>query len=358
MKRNSYVFVAALAAVMTLAGCGTTSSSKALPSTNEEVVEKVASTGAIATTSKNVVLTQGANNTIPTGQSVVVANKFTVQVEGGTCSPTIVWTMADTKNTTKKAATPDATHDTFVLKTPAFGASEVKTTLTGKITWADFSKDVTYDITIPASTIAPTEYVKLEDVYTQVIKNKKTPFVTTYGYVVYCNGDGGTAYIQAGEYGAQLYGTSAFKDKLVVGDLIQVTGNGSNYNGLELSGVTSIVKSTRTDIASVVKGELTKAIIDGMTTGTKYDNQAMFANDAVFVSFSTDTASFKTSDGGAFAVYLKSGVEKTIRDGFVTLLTAAKAGEKYNLNGIQSYYSSGSMVELLPWAVSDIVKVA
>jgi hypothetical protein len=357
MKRNSRLFVLGLAGILCLTGCGNQNDS--------EAVKKVSGLSAIATTTGNVALTKNANNTIPLGQNLVLATKYKVTIGNTAVTPTISWTMSDTANTIAKENNPDENHMVYKISVPDYGSADLKMTLKGVIKSGSATENLSYDITVRAAQTEAIEYVKLEDLYTDVIKNLQKPVVKTYGYVVGASADNKSFYIQSGEYGAQIYGAASLVSDFKPGDLISVRGQAVNYNGVELTSVFVAEESKRTDIPAVVSNEINTTVAAELKgAGTKYDNQYMKATGATFVSYDKskggNTASFTSADGVAFALYIKSSSSLFTggANDVDSIFDAAKAGDKFNLKGTQSFYAGKSLIELLPWNASDVAKAA
>jgi len=358
-------------ALASLTGCGnqTASSSSTLPETYEEVVAKVASTAAIAymtngTTGKNMVTTGNGTNSVPAAGYLLLATSFDVKaLVGGaetTVTASIAWTLSDATGWTVADVKSDATHKQYTPKTPAYGKEDLKPVLTGVITFGEATKDVTYDVVVPASTIAPVEFLKLSDLYTSAVTNKKTNvFVVTYGYVTGFASNFGSVYITAGGYGCQLYNATSFSSSFVAGHLLKVTGTITNYYGLELTNVTDV--ETLTSKEGVDSGDPitpTENDIKAVTgNGTKWDNAFISVN-AVYSSYNNGTLKFLVG-ATPFYVYLKSTIDAAVLAGYKAQFTNSTAtGATYNVKGVVSYYATNSLFEVVPWQAGWITALA
>lgn len=357
-----------VASAMMLASCGQeASSSNKYPTNDQEVVEKVASLGAIAVNGKNVQLTPGATNTLNDGTSIILATKWSVQAWDGTkpiaVEAKINWTLDSEEGWTKKENNPDSNHVTYVPTQPAYGEEDKEYNLTGVIKYYDGEATLSYKLVVAASTLAPTEITDLGAFFEngKIKTSMMSKFVTIYGYYVGGSGDCVNSYIAAGAYGCQLYKVSSYSDILTPGTLIKATGTMTNYYGLELTNC-KLEVSDRTDIAPVNWVELDDTVMSAITgNGTVYDNAPVTATNAEFVSCSATSASgsitvnMKTATGKTFALYVKSGATQAVRDAVFAVVSAAKAGDHFNLKGVQSYYSSSSLIEILGWTADCIV---
>jgi hypothetical protein len=364
MKKKLVALLLSASCLASLAGCNKTAettSSKALPSTNEEVVEKVAGVAAIAymtngSTGQNLVQADAGTNTVPSGGYLKLATSYAVQAQNGdsvvSVNATIEWTLSDMAGWVKSTSSTDKTHITLTPSTPHYGEDDLKPTLTGKITFADASKELTYKVVVPAKKVAPVEYLKLSELYTAAITNKKINVdVVTYGYVVGFSADYANVYIAADGYGCQLYGASSFKTSYVAGNLIKVTGTITNYYGLELTGVTAVeVLASKEGVGSPDPVALTETDITVVAgkNGTKWDN-AYISVAAVYSDYNKGTLKF-TVGAAVIYIYLKSSMPESVLNGYKAQFTSSTAtGGTYNIKGVVSVYEKTTMFEIIPW---------
>lgn len=345
------------AASMLLVSCGNTqTSSNKYPTNDQEVVDKVATVGAIATTVKNVNLNQGANTTLNDGVGIILATKWTVQAWDGSApvnvSVNIEWSFDSDAGWSKKDKTPDNNHVTYIPTMPKYGQEASHFNLTGVIKYWDATKTVEYALTVNPSTTAPTEYTNLGDFFKdgKIDANKLNKPVVVYGYVLGAPVDGYNAYIGSGAYGCQLYKTQAYKDLYTPGTLLKCTGTMTNYSGLELTDCL-IETCDRTDIAAVDWVNLDDTVYAALAkNGTVYDNAPGTVKNAEFVSFTASdttkdmTASFKTSTGKEFALFVKKGATDDTKNAVVNALKDAAAGAKFNLKGVLCSYKGAVQI--------------
>lgn len=356
-----------------LAGCGNQASSSpsTLPETYEEVVAKVASTAAIAymsngTTGKAMVTTGNGTNSVPAAGYLLLATSFDVKALVGvgraetTVTASIAWTLSDATGWAITDVKGDTTHKQYTPKTPSYGKSDLKPVLTGAITFGEAAKNVTYDVVVAASTVAPVEFLKLSDLYTSVITNSKiNVFVITYGYVTGFSSDFQSVYIAAGGYGCQLYQATSFASSYKAGNLVKVTGTIVNYYGLELKNVTDVaVLAGKEGVDSRDPVTPSEADIKSVTNnGTKWDN-AFVSVHAVYSSYNSGTMKFLVGSTPIY-LYLIKGLDSAVSAGYKAQFTASTAtGGTYAITGIVSYYAKTSSFEIVPWQAGWVQALA
>lgn len=357
MKTPKLLLLGAVAA-MALASCDDPKGNvnpKDLPDTNEEIVKTVASMGGIAITTLPLVAGESENNTISGGTAITVATSWTVAVWANgqemNIDVPIAWTITNPDSWTIKDVEGDEAHKTYTAEAPAYDAEEdLKSVLTATITWADATETVVYNIKTPRAP-QPIEYKSVATVYDDFFNRKTLKAGTTvkmYGYITGWTNDYKNVYMQSGEYAVQLYGATAFSDLYTKGNLVAVTGNITNYYGLELEKVTKVEAYTGTDVPAVTQTVLTEDIIKTVTkNGTKWDNSYVKV-EAAFKSMDAEKTKIKMTVGTAeIEWFLGKKISSELLAQNQALLEGIQVGDKLNLEGLVSWYGKTETFQIV-----------
>ena len=102
----------------------------------------------------------------------------------------------------------------------------------------------TVKVTIQAIQEPPVEYTSIGELWNDFFVDKTITtgtYVTVTGYVTGVNKSRQNVYIQTDEYAVQLYKADAYSALFTEGNLITATGSITNYYGLELEDISSVV---------------------------------------------------------------------------------------------------------------------
>lgn len=370
-KISKSVLLLSSICAMGLVGCNNgsttnTSNPNSLPETAEAVVEKVAGIANICSYSNGTTLKSGEanSNTVPTGKAIYAATSYSLKAwsNGAEVATTVklAWALDDATKAkyTIKDKTPDDTHESITPKIPAYGQADLSSVLTCTITYGELTKEIIYNVTVKASTVAPVEYTSLATLKSDYNSKKiaKDTAVTVYGYVTAFTSKKDKVYIQSGETALVVYGSaSLFPSDLAIGDLYTVTGNIEIYYlALELVSSTSASKSTKTGIVAMSKIALTADLIKACTT----------SGWEIGSSIVTCSATLKKSDDGFyFAVgdqkltpYYSSVTTDAVKTAASALIIQGNVDKTFALNGLVDSYKGAA--EIIPvnatdWALAD-----
>lgn len=366
--KKSKLFLIPLLGLLTLASCGGDGVNNPynLPMTDQEVVDAVAGIGAICTNSgAHMFEGEDENNDVSGGSAVQVATTYLQEAWTGTervdIPVSIAWEIDEaTFESWTITEINNGSHLSLIPTAPSYTAEDdLHSTLTGTISWGSATAEVVYKITVPR-TAAPVEYKSTADVFNDFFVDgtlRDGTTITAYGYVTAYTADYRNVFIQSGTHAIQLYGASNFSSFFTEGNLVAVTGDITNYYGLELENVTSVVDYDGTDVAEATTTTLTAEIIRSINdSGTMYDN-TLATVDAQYVGPSTvasGTYEF-TIDGVSIYLYLRSSCTSESLAEANAVLANAVAGNTYRLSGILAWYGNTQTLDIIPYLPGGIV---
>lgn len=346
--------------VLLLASCGN-GNPDGLPATNQELVDYVAGRSGLAILDNGQHLRYGdEGNHLPSGSVVNLVPSVNAKIWDGAAAQTIAvpieWTVDK-----EDSWTIDEQDDVVVCtpETPLYGEPDLESTFTGAITWGDASASITVKVTIQAIQEPPVEYTSIGELWNDFFVDKTITtgtYVTVTGYVTGVNKSRQNVYIQTDEYAVQLYKADAYSALFTEGNLITATGSITNYYGLELEDISSVVASDAEGIPEAVATPLTKEIIDSVTAnGTKWDNSmvkatATLVEDQTSEDSDEGTYLMRLEDGGEFYLFTKHTIDEAWKAEYDALLQdPANIGKSFEVQGLVSFYSKTSMFEVIPF---------
>ncbi len=367
--KKSKLFLVPLLGLLTLASCGgggTSDNPYNLPDTDQEVVDAVAGIGAICTNSgAHMFEGEDENNNVDGGSAVLVATTYLQEAWSGTevidIPVSIAWNLDEaTADSWTITTMNDGSHLSLVPTAPSYDAEDdLHSTLTGTISWGSATANVVYKITVPR-TAAPVVYKSTEDVFNDFFVDgtlRDGTTITAYGYVTAYTENYSNVFIQSGTHAIQLYGAGSFSSFFTEGALVAVTGDITNYYGLELENVTSVVSYDGDDVPAATVTTLTADIIRSISSsGTMYDN-TLATVDAQYVGVSavaSGTYEF-TIDGASIYLYLRSSCTSESLAEANAVLASATPGNTYRLSGILTWYGNSQTLDIIPYLPGGIV---
>ncbi len=235
--KKQYLFLLPLI-VCSLAGCGSNGMS------DQEIFDTMISDSTLLLDPSGGLFEPGTTKQLEGGDSLNAVKKYTYTVPGrkgknATVQPEISWSFSDS-HWSKSAYSKDTSRVLLVPDSVYASEDEYSSDITLTMKWKKFEGKLTYHTYMNKTTLTGTTY-KLADYRAGLAAGtiQESDNIITYGYISGAHGEDheySGVYIADGKAGLMLYANKLSNCwttyNLKVGDLVQVAGFASPYNGL------------------------------------------------------------------------------------------------------------------------------